>query len=155
MTGKNNDYKKIWTNRNKQWKIHMLLFTISNLKGAITYKYGQVVLFLTSVYFVISKSILLFSYSFHVPCVIIPKVYFYIVRSMFAFPFNWPQSKASVVNQISHLFFEAQKYFFALFSFLKMVIFASFRRWSRSRNSTSKMTELFRHCLTLLISKLK
>ena len=155
MTGKNNDYKKLWTNRNKQWKIHMLLFTISNLKGAITYKYGQVVLFLTSVYFVISKSILLFSYSFHVPCVIIPKVYFYIVRSMFAFPFNWPQSKASVVNQISHLFFEAQKYFFALFSFLKMVIFTSFRRWSRSRNSTSKMTELFRHCLTLLISKLK
>ena len=30
---------------------------------------------------------------------------------MFPFLFNWSQSKASVVNQIIHLFFEAQKYF--------------------------------------------
>ena len=30
---------------------------------------------------------------------------------MFPFLFNWSQSKASVVNQIIHLFFKAQKYF--------------------------------------------
>ena len=30
---------------------------------------------------------------------------------MFPFLFNWSQSKASVVNQMIHLFFEAQKYF--------------------------------------------
>ena len=114
MTGKNNDYKKIWTNRNKQLKIHMLLFTISNLKGAITYKYGQVVLFLTSVYFVISKSILLFSYSFHVTCVIIPKVYFYIVRSMFAFPFNHSQKQVLLIKLA--IFFLKLKNIFLLYS---------------------------------------
>ena len=59
------------------------------------------------------------------------KVYFYIVSSRFPLLFNWSQSKASVVNQKSHLFFEVQKYFLALFNFLKMVIFATlFRRWS-------------------------
>ena len=34
---------------------------------------------------------------------------FYIVRSMSAFLFNQSQPKASVVNQMSHLYFEAQK----------------------------------------------
>ena len=43
--------------------------------------------------------------------------YFYIVSSTFPFLFNWSQSKASVVNQMSHLSFEAQKYFFAVFNF--------------------------------------
>ena len=33
------------------------------------------------------------------------------VRYMFSFLFYWSQSKASAVNQKSHLFFEAQKYF--------------------------------------------
>ena len=68
-------------------------------------------LFVTSVYYSINKIRQLFSYSFHVPCIILSNVYFYIVRSLFPFLFNWPQSKASVVNQVSHLFFEAQKYF--------------------------------------------
>ena len=79
---------------------------------AITYKCRGVVLFPTSAYFAISKLILLFSYSFHVPCIILWKVYFYNVRSMSPLLFNCSQSKASVVNQMSHLFFEPQKYFF-------------------------------------------
>ena len=36
---------------------------------------------------------------------------------MFPFLFNQSQSKASVVNQMSHRFFEAQKYFFCSFQF--------------------------------------
>ena len=44
--------------------------------------------FPTSVFFAISKLILLFSYSFHVPCIIISNAYFYIVSSMFPFRFN-------------------------------------------------------------------
>ena len=39
-------------------------------------------------FFAISKLILLFSYSFHVPCIIISNAYFYIVSSMFPFRFN-------------------------------------------------------------------
>ena len=69
-------------------------------------KCGQAVLFLTSVYFGIGKLILLFSYSFHMPYIIPSNVYFYIVRSMFSFLFSWSQSKASVVNLMSHLFFK-------------------------------------------------
>ena len=72
-----------------------------------------------SVYFFISKLMLLFSYSYHVPCIILSNVYFYIVRSMFPFLFNWSQSKASVVTQMTHLFFESQKYCFALFNFFE------------------------------------
>ena len=102
--------------------------TYAAFLSAITYKCGRVVLSRTSVYFVISKLILLFSYSFHVPCIIPSNVYFYIVRSMFPFLFNRSQPKASVVNQVSHVFFEAQKYFFTLFNFLKMVIFTTLFR---------------------------
>ena len=158
MTRNNNVYKTIWKNRDKEYneKYICCFFTIWNLKSAITYKCGRVVLLLTSVYFAISKLILLFSYSFHVLCVTLSNVYFYIVRSMFHFLFNWSQSKASVVNQMS-LFFETQKYFFALFkTFLYFVIFTMFfRRWSTLWNSTLKITPLFRRCLTLLISTLK
>ena len=134
MTGNNSIYKTTWKNGNKEYneKYICRFFTIWNLVNTIAYKCGWVVLFLTSVYFAISKLILLFSYYFHVPCIIILfNVCFYIVHSMFPFLFNWSQSEASVVNQMSHLFFETQKYFFALFNFLKMVIFTTlFRRWS-------------------------
>ena len=51
-------------------------FTIWNLSSAVTYKCGRVVLFLTSVYFAISQLILLFSYSFHIRCIILANVYF-------------------------------------------------------------------------------
>ena len=111
----------------------------------ITCKCGWVVLFRTSVYF---KRILIF----YVPCIIFCHVYFYIVRLTSPFLFNWSQSKASVINQMSQLFFEAQKYFFALF---KMVKFTLFWCWSTLWNSTLKITTLFRHCLKLLISMLK
>ena len=101
-------------------------FTIWNLKSAIRYKCGWLVLFLTSVYFAISKLILLFSYSFHVKCIILSNIYFYIVRSMFPFLLNWSQSKASVFNQMSHLCFEAQKLWFFL-------LFWTFWKWSYSQ----------------------
>ena len=124
--------------------------------SAITYKCGRVVLSRTSVYFVISQLILLFSYSFHVPCIILPNVYSYTVRSIFPFLFNRSQSKASIVNQMSHLFFETQKYFFALFNFLKMFLDKTlFRRWSTLWNWTFKITTLFWRCLMFLISTLK
>ena len=92
---------------------------------------GRAVQSRTSVYFVISKLILLSSSSFffHVPCIILSNVYFYIVRSMFPFLFNRSQSKASVVNQMSYYYFEARECFFALFNFLKIAIFTTlFRR---------------------------
>ena len=65
----------------------------------------------SSVYFAISNFILLFSYSFHIPCIILSNVYFYLVHPMFPFLFNRSQLTASIVNQLSHPFFEAQKYF--------------------------------------------
>ena len=129
--------------------------TYAAFLSAITYKRGRVVLSRTSAHFAISKLILLFSYSFNVPCIILSNVYFYIIRSMFLFPFNRSQSKASVVNQMSHLFFQAQKYFFGLSNFLKMVIYRTlFRRWSTLWNSTFEITTLFWRCLTLLIPTL-
>ena len=111
MTENNNVYKTMRKNRNKQYneKYICCFFTIWDLKSAITYKCGQVVLFRTWVYFAISKLILLPSCSFHAPCIILSNFYFYIVRSMSPFLFNWSQSKASVVDQMSHLPFEAQK----------------------------------------------
>ena len=107
ITGNNNVHKTIWKNENKEHnqKYISCFFTIWNLKSAITYKCGWVVLFLASVYFAISKLILLFSYSFHVTCIILSNVYFYMVRSMLPFLFTWSQSKASVVNQMSHVLF--------------------------------------------------
>ena len=120
-------------------------FTIWNLKSAIRYKCGWLVLFLTSVYFAISKLILLFSYSFHVKCIILSNIYFYIVRSMFPFLLNWSQSKASVFNQRVIFVLKLKSFvFFALLDFLKMVIFTMlFRRWSTWWNSTMEITVLF------------
>ena len=89
--------------------------------SAIGYKCGRVVLFCTSVYFVIGKLILLFSYSFYVPCIILSNVYFYIVRSIFPFLFNQSQSKASVINQMSHLFLRLKNSF---------LLFSTFWKWS-------------------------
>ena len=145
MTGNNNVYKTIWNNGKND------IMTNRYAAFLITCKCGRV-LFRTSVYFPINKRILIFSYSLHVPCIIFCHVCFYIVRFISPFLFNWSQSKASVINQMNQLFFEAQKYFFALF---KMVKFTLFWRWSTLWNSTLKITTLFRHCLTLLISTLK
>ena len=157
MIENNNVYKTIWKNGNKDnnEKYICCFFMIWNLKRAITYKCWRAVLSHTSVYFAISKPILLFSYSFHIPSIILFIVYFYIACSMFPFLFNRSQSTASIVNQLSHPFFEALIYFFALFKFFKKVIFRMlFQRWSTLWNSTLKIT-LFRRCLTLLISTLK
>ena len=80
--------------------------TYAAFLSTIAYKFGPVVLSRTSVYFILSKLILLLSYSFHVPCILLSNVYFYI-RSMFSILFNQLQSKASAVSQMSHLFFES------------------------------------------------
>ena len=121
MAGNSNVYKTIWKNGNKEYneKYICCFFVIRNLKSAITYKCGQVVLSRTSVYFAISKLILLFLYCIYIPCIIRSKVYLYILRSMFPFLSNWLRPKPSVVNQMSHLFFWSLKYFFAYFNFFQ------------------------------------
>ena len=113
MIENNNVYKIIWKNGNKEYneKYICCFFTVWYLKRAITSNCGRAVLSHSSVYFAISNFILLFSYSFHMPCIILSNVYFYIARPMFPFLFNRSQSTASTVNQLSHLFFEALKYF--------------------------------------------
>ena len=100
MTGDNYVYKTIWKNGNKEYneKYISCFFTIWNLKRAITYKCARIVVSRTSVYFAISKLILLFSYCFHVPYILFSNVYFYIVRSIFHFLFNRSRSTASLVN---------------------------------------------------------
>ena len=92
MTGNNNVYKTIWKYGNKEYneKYICCFCTIWNLKNTITHKCRRVVLsHFTSFYFSISKLILLFSYSFHVLCIILSNIYFNIERSMFPFLFNW------------------------------------------------------------------
>ena len=87
MTGNNNVYKTIWKSGNKEYneKYICCFCCLWNLKSTITCKCGGVALFLTSVYFVIRKLILLFSYSFHVPCIILFSVYFYMYALCFPF----------------------------------------------------------------------
>ena len=117
MTENNNVNKTIWKNRNKEYneKYICCFFTMWNLKSAKTYKCGRLVLFVTSVYFPISKLILLFSYFLHDPWIIISKVYFDTVRSIFPFLFNWSQSKATVINQMSRILFLKLKNMFLFF----------------------------------------
>ena len=124
MIENNNVYKTRWKNGNKEYYI-----------------------FLTSDYFAISMPILLFSYSFHIPSIILSNVYFYIVRSIFPFLFN--RSQILLISWVI-FFFETQKYFFALFKFLML-----FQRWSTFWSSTLKITTFFRRFLMLLISTLK
>ena len=127
MTGNNNVYKTIWKNGNKEYndKYICCFFTIRNLKKTIVYKCKQVVLSCTSVYFDISRLLPLFSYSFHVPC--ISFLTFIFTLYVPCFPFFLIDRNRKQVLLIK--FFEAKKHFFALFNFLKMVIFtAIFRR---------------------------
>ena len=128
MEGNNNVYKTIWKNGNNEYneKYICCFFTIWNLKSTLTYKCGRVVLFFTSVYFAISKLILSFSYSYHVPCIILSNVYFYIVHSKFPFLFNWSQSKGSVVNQRVTIFLKLKNIF---------LLFPTFSKWSYSQRS--------------------
>ena len=122
----NLQYESLWKNDmengNKEYneKYICCFFIIWNLKNAITYNCGRVVLSRTLIYFAISTFILLIPYSFHVLSIILSKVWFYIVR--FTFPF--------VVNQMTNpFFFFFQKYFFALIILLQMVTFI--RRWKQ------------------------
>ena len=86
-----------------------------NLKSTITCKCGGVALFLTSVYFVIRKLILLFSYSFHVPCIILSSVYFYMC--VLCFPFfliDHNQKQVLLIKRV--ILFLKLKNIFLLFS---------------------------------------
>ena len=113
MTGNNNVYETIWKNGNNEYneKYICYIFMIWNLKCATTHKCGCH----TSVYFAISRLILLFLYSFHVPCIMLSNVCFYFARFMFPFLSIRSQSNVSIVNQMSHLLVETQKYFFCFF----------------------------------------
>ena len=128
-------------------------FTIWNLKSAITYNCGQVVLSRTSVYIAISKLILLFVYSFH------HTFCHYTFQCLFLINFLLIDHNRKQVLLIKWviLFLNLKNSFFALFKFFKIVIFrnAVYRRWSALWNSTLKLTILFRRCLTLFISMLK
>ena len=71
--------------------------------------------------------------------------FIFTLASHVFFTFNRSQSKESVVNQMSQLFFRAQKYLLAVFNFLKMVIFTTlFRRWSALWNSMLKLCKFER-----------
>ena len=100
-------------------------FTIWNLQSAIKYKLRRSSAIPYISLFCHQQTHSVIFIVFHVLCIILFNVYFYIVRSMFPFLFNWSQSKASVVNQMSHLFLKLKRYLFALFNFLKMVIFTT------------------------------
>ena len=87
--------------------------------SAITYKYGAI-LYICLFCHQQTYTVIFIFFS---RTIILPNVHFYIVLSMFPFLFNRSQSKVSVVNQMSHLFSEAQKYLFAIFNYFKMVIY--------------------------------
>ena len=113
-------------------------------------------LFLTSVYLAIRKLILLFSYSFHINCIILFNIYFSLHLPCFSFFLIDHNQKQVLLIKWVTFFFQAQKYFFALFNFLKIVILTTlFWRWSTLWNSTLKIRALFRRCITLSISMLK
>ena len=65
------------------------------------------------VYIDTSKQILLFSYSFHVPCIILSNDFFHIIRPMFSFLFNLSQSEVLLIKWV--IFFWSSKTFFWFF----------------------------------------
>ena len=85
-------FKKCLKNERKD-AIHILFSTISNIKRARTNKWWRVVLSRKPVCFGISKLILQFLYSFHIPYTILSTVYFHTVLLMFFFVFYWSHLK--------------------------------------------------------------
>ena len=158
MTGNNKVSKTIWKNGNKEYneKYKCCLFTKWNLKSEIMYKCGQVVLSHASGYFAISKLVLLFSYFFmYHPLYFLTFIFTLHVPCFPLFLIDHSQ-KQVLLNKRAIFFLKLKNVFFALFNFLKLVIFSSlFRRWSTLWNSTLKITALFWRRLTLLISTLK
>ena len=157
MTGNNNGYKTIWKNGSKKYneKYICYFFTIWNLTSTITCKYEREVVFLTSVYFAISK-LILFHFLFMYHALYFPTFVFTLYVPCFPFILiDHNQKQVLLIKWF--IFLEAQKNnFLALFILLKMAIFTMFFwRWSTLWNSTWKKTALFRRCLTLLISKFK
>ena len=88
-------WNKIYKTKKKE-TIHMLFFTISNLKSAKTYKSQWVLVSRKTVYSSISKPILLFPYSSHILCTILSIANLYTVLSMF--PFFTDHLKAGTVH---------------------------------------------------------
>ena len=98
MIGNNNVNKTIYKSGNKKYneKYICCFFTIF--------------LFRTSIYFTIIKLILSFSYSFHIPCIILSKVYF-------IFPFHLIDRNRKQVLLIKCFIFvlKLKKFFFSYF----------------------------------------
>ena len=94
----------------------MTSFTVRNVQSAVTWKSG-IVSSRKSVYFGISKLILYFSDSFHLPCILLFTVYFHVpstvrlivyfrtVISMFLFLCHCSHWKVNAVNQTIQLCF--------------------------------------------------
>ena len=137
-------------NREYNEKYICCFFTIWNLKSAITYKCGRVVLSRTSVYFAISKLILLFSYSFHDHALYFLTFIFTLYVPCF-FLIDHNRKQVLLIKWVI-FFFEARIYFFAFFNFLKMVIFATLINVVKLYVENN---DIFRRCLKLLISTLK
>ena len=126
MTGNNNVYKAMSKNGNREYneKYICCFFTIWNLKSAITYKCGRVVLSRTSVYFAISKLILLFSYSFHDHAIYFLTFIFTLYVPCFPF-FLIDHNRKQVLLIKWVIFFLKLEYIFSLFS--------TFWKWSYSQ----------------------
>ena len=125
MTGNNSIYKTIWKNGNKEYneKYICCFSAIWNLKRAITYKCGRVVVFHTLVYFAISKLIPLISYSFHAPCTTFPTFIFTLYLPCFPFILtNHNRKQVLLIKWV--IFFLKLKNIFLLFS--------TFWKWSYS-----------------------
>ena len=96
MKGNDNVYKIIWKNGNKEYNEMYIccLFTIWNLKSAITCKCGRVVLSRASVYFAINKFILSFHILFRHHTLCFPTFVFTLYVPCFPFFLtdrNWKQ----------------------------------------------------------------
>ena len=99
-------------------------FTIWNLKSAVTYKCGWVVLFLRSVYIAISKLILLFSHIlFMYHALYFPTFIFTMYATCFPFFLIDHNQKHMLLIKWVIFFLKDKNILFALFNFLKMVLF--------------------------------
>ena len=90
-------------------------FMIWNLQSAITYKLRRSSAIPYISLFCHQQTHSVIFIVFHVPCITLSTFIFTLCVPRFRFIFNWSQSKASVVNQMSHLFLKLKIYFFCSF----------------------------------------
>ena len=102
---------------------YVAFFTIWNLKRVITYKCGRVVVSHTSLYFAISKLILLFSYSFHVPCIILSNIFALYVPCFTFFLIDHNRQQVLLIKWVIFFFLKLKNIF---------LLFSTFWKWSYS-----------------------